>query len=99
MTEKTNLLLDYIGKFSNQTDTNTKPPVKSRSDTSHGECEQQPIDVEKCIPYINYVGRKKHYQLSGLTKAFEMMKIYFKAAKRKCISVKNKNRCNQIVVS
>lgn len=102
MSEKTNQLLDYIGRFINQAVVNTKPVVKSRSDILHGsltECEQKPIDVEECIPYINYVGKKKHSQLSGLKKAFEQIRIYFTATKKKCQSVVNKDRCNYIVVS
>lgn len=102
MTEKTGLLLDYIGKFINQVPANPKPAMKSRGNFSEeglDECEHQPIDAEECIPFINYVGKKKHKQLSGLAKAIEKIKTYFTAAKKKCEPVLRKERCKYLVVS
>lgn len=103
-TEKANLLLDYIGKFINQTTSSVNPPSNStetRSESSHGgsvKCERMAIDVEECVPYINYLDNKKHSQLLGLTKAFEFITNYFIMATKKCDNVLNKGRCKKLIV-
>lgn len=101
MTEKSNLLLDYIGKFINQTAASAHPAVKltkSRSIISH-ECQKMNIDAEDCVPYINYLGNKKRYQFSRLTKALELITNYFIIAKRRCDNVLSKSRCRKLIVS
>lgn len=102
--EQTNLLVDYIRKFINQIVANANPPLnltESRSVISHEveECEKVSIDVENCVPYINYLDDKKHQQIAGLSEAFQLITKYFDTAIRKCDSVLSKHRCKKLIVS
>lgn len=98
VTEQTNLLLDYIEKFINQSSVSSEQPAKLESDIS-AECQSVTVEVEKCIPYAEYVCKKKHYQLTGLIKALDMLTRYFEAANEKCEHVANKAQCQRVVVS
>lgn len=101
VTEKSNLLLDYVGKFINQTGANANP-ADSRSIISLdglSDCEKMLIDVEECIPYINYLDKKKHRQFLRLSNAFDLITQYFANAASKCDNVKSKTRCFQLIVS
>lgn len=104
VTDETNLLLDYIGKFINQTLTSTNPALKSAasqsliSDDASKECEQRPIDVESCVPYINYLENKRR-QLSDLSKVLEMITSTSTKADKGCGSVLENSRCKRLIVS
>jgi hypothetical protein len=103
VTEKSNLLLDYVGKFINQMGGNAKPAVKltkSQSIISYDglrDCDM-PIDVEECIPFINYLD-KKYQQIFGLSRVFDLITEFFTAAFRECDNVMNKQRCQISIVS
>lgn len=103
VTEKSNLLLDYVGKFINQMSGNANPAVKltkSQSIISNDGlrgCEM-PIDVEECIPFINYLD-KKHHQLYGLSRVFDLITNFFTKSFKKCDSVMNKKKCQTAIVS
>lgn len=103
VTGKSNLLLDYVGKFINQTLASANlPPNAMRSrvaplnDSQH--CEEMPIDVGSCAPHINYLDNKQ-YQFVGLSKALMMIKDYFVKAQRKCDNVLSQQRCRKLIVS
>lgn len=104
MTEKSNLLLDYVGKFINQMRAKANPALKlteSQSIISSdglSDCEKMLIDVENCIPYINYLDNK-HRQFLGLSQTLDMISKYFTTAARKCDNVSNKVKCQQLIVS
>lgn len=105
--EKTNLLLDYIAKFINQTTAVSSSLEKSNITRTRRfgsrrtqECDLKAVDVEECLPYINYLEENAGRQLSGLAKVFETMENYFTKAKKKCENVLvNNKRCRKLVVS
>lgn len=102
--EQTNLLVDYVRKFINQMVANANPQLnltESRSVISEEarKCELVSIDVEECVPYINYLDDKKYQQITGLSEAFELIAKYFDTAKRKCDNVLSKQRCQKLIVS
>jgi hypothetical protein len=103
VTEKSNLLLDYVKKFINQTGGNANPAVKltkSQSIISNDGlrgCEK-PIDVEECIPFINYLDKKNH-QLADLSGVFEMLAKFARETFEQCDTVTNKHHCQIAVVS
>lgn len=104
--ETSNLLIrDYVEKFINQTvagTINVKAVELTRSQAmkSDTKCGTMITDVEKCIPYINYLDNKKHYQLDGLNKTFQVITNYFERALKKCDSgVEDTPRCKHLVVS
>lgn len=115
MTNKTNLLLDYIEKFVNQSTDKANLQLNStlaRSEVSNSgldEYEPTPTEVEECVNlesiqirccnYINYLDNKKHAQLTGLAKTFEFITNYFIMGRRKCDSVLSKGRCEKLIVS
>lgn len=106
VTEKTKLLLDYIEKFINQATGSSNPASSSteaRSESlpegSMEHCRTMSVDVEECVPYINYLDNKKRSQLSGLRKTFELITNYFIMAREKCDNVLNKGRCRKLIVS
>lgn len=104
VTGKSNLLLDYVGKFINQTLASANLPpnsIQSRAAIPLGDshpCEEMPIDVGSCAPHINYLDNKQ-YQFVGLSKALVMIKDYFAKAQRKCDNVLSKQRCRKLIVS
>lgn len=103
VTEKSNLLLDYVGKFINQTGANANPAVKlteSQSIISNDGLRAcvMPIDVEECIPFINYLD-KKYQQLSGLSEVFDSVTRVFKSGYKNCEAATNKPRCQTATVS
>ena len=106
VTERTNLLLDYIEKFINQTLAGSKPAVRSsdsqslisNDDEASMKCESLSIDVEVCVPYINYLENKQR-ELKGLGEVFDIIKNYFMVAKTKCDIVASKDRCRKLMVS
>lgn len=103
VTEKSNLILDYVGKFINQMGANANPTAEltiSRSIISLDgltDCEKMSIDVEDYIPYIYF--ENKHRQLLGLSNALDLITQYFATALRTCDNVKSKHRCQQMMVS
>jgi hypothetical protein len=102
VTEQSNLLLDYVGKFINQTLADTNPAIVKSSELQSSisnECTTTKfIDVEECLPHINYLDNTKR-KLSGLGKALELITNYFTKAKAKCDNVVNKHRCEKLIVS
>lgn len=104
VTEKTNLMLDYVEKFINQTVASTNPPEKldeSRSVIFFKDstaCKELSIDIGSCVPYIYYLD-KKHRQFVKMLKAPTLIADYFKRAERKCDKVSKKQRCKNLVVS
>lgn len=104
MTEETNLLLDYVEKFINQTLTSANPAVKSTksqsliSDVAPEECEQRPIDAESCVPYINYLENKRR-QLADLNKVLDIITNVSEKAEKGCDRVLEKLRCTRLTVS
>lgn len=103
MTEETNLLLDYIGKFINQTLTSANPAVKSTESQSLisdvvSKCEQRPIDAENCVPYINYLENKRR-QLADLNKVLDIITNISEKARKRCDRVLEKLRCTRLTVS
>lgn len=100
MTEETNLLLDYIGKFINQTLTITNPALKSTEsqDDASKECEQRPIDAESCVPYINYLENKRR-QLFDLGKVLDTITNSSTKADKHCDVVLENSRCKRLIVS
>lgn len=104
VTEETNLLLDYIGKFINQTLTSANPAVKSTEsqspilDVALEECENRPIDVESCVPYINYLENKRR-QLADLNKVLDINTDVSERAWKGCDKVLEKVRCFKLTVS
>jgi hypothetical protein len=104
VTEKSNLIVDYVGKFINQMDANANPTAEltvSRSIISLDgltDCEKMSIDVEHCIPYIGYLENKQR-QLLGLSNALDQITQYFATALRTCDNVMSKHRCQQLMVS
>lgn len=106
VTERTNLLVDYMGKFINQPLAGTNPQVKvngSRSaimnnDDASKECVKKPIDVEDCVPYINYL-KDKQNQLLDLNEVLEIITNYFVTAKERCDATLSVDRCKRLIVS
>lgn len=104
VTEKSNLLVDYVRKFINQMGAKANPSQKSTESQSIissdglSDCEKMSIDVENCIPYINYLDNK-HRHFLGLSQAFNLITKYFTTAARKCDNVLNKLKCQRLIVS
>lgn len=107
VTERTNLLLDYIEKFIHQTVDAANPTLKSTESRSaiSGEslvgCEKMSIDLEGCVePYINFLeSEHHHYQFLGLRKALDTITNYFTIARGKCDYVVRQQRCQKLIVS
>lgn len=104
MSEKTNLLVDYIEKFANET-LATNLAVKSNgtrsaiSNKGLAKCGRALIDVEECLPYIRYLDEKKNPQLLRLRGALAWLTKYFEAADEKCDHVTDTERCKKLIVS
>lgn len=103
VTRKTNLLLDYIEKFVNQSTDSANLQLNStlaRSEISHSGLDECETTLQiRCCNYINYLDNKKHAQLTGLAKTFEFITNYFIMGRRKCGSVLSKGRCEKLIVS
>lgn len=104
MSEKTNLLVDYIEKFANET-LATNLAVKSNgtrsaiSNKGLAKCGRALIDVGECLPYIRYLDDKKTPQILRLREALASITKYFKAADEKCDHVMDTERCKKLIVS
>lgn len=104
VSEKTNLLVDYIEKFANET-LATNLAVKSNgtrsaiSNKSLAMCGRALIDVEECLPYIRYLDEKKNPQLVRLRGALASLTAFFEAADEKCDHVTETARCKKLIVS
>jgi hypothetical protein len=102
VTEKSNLLLDYVGKFINQTGAKANPSVKltkSRSIISNGsrDCVVA-IDVDDCLPLINYLDKIRQHLLD-LAHIFDSFTNIFVQSMKNCDIVVNKFRCRRATVS
>lgn len=104
VTARTDLLVDYIGKFINQplarNISQNDVPASRRVNSSDAqkECVKAPMEVEDCIPYISYLDNKQ-YQLSGMDEVLDIITNYFVPAKEKCKSVLSIERCKRLIVS
>jgi hypothetical protein len=105
--ERTNLLLDYSGKFINQTNANNNPILNfsesrppSGSKRSTKKCASIAARVEHCRSQINNLDKsKKHQQLLALKEAIKSITSYFVNARKNCDYVLSKLRCRKLIVS
>lgn len=102
MNERTNLLVDYFGKFISGEDAESHLRSSESLISNEKMCEAALAERSKLNflkTYVDYLETKKQPQFARLIKAFEVISEYFKKATEKCEEVIDKERCKKVIVS
>lgn len=100
--ERTNLLVDYFGKFISRAV--VEPDIRSSesliSNETLCEAELEWRGKLNCLQsYVDYLETRKLPQFARLMRAFDKISEYFKKATLKCDDVVEKKRCKRLIVS
>lgn len=100
--ERTNLLVDYFGKFISRevVESHQRSNQSLISNEAVCKAESERREKENCLAtYIDYLETRKQPQLAGLIRAFEKISEYFKRATTKCEGVVEREHCVTLIVS